>query len=314
MIMNKSYVVYCLILVLTSVACQKTIRTDKVKIGYNPISYDLPFFVAQEKGYFREQGLDVDPVLFATSNLMAEALIAGRIDVITSVSVAVLLGVEQNDPGKFKVFMIHVSSSSRPADYILVKKNASIKSIEDLRGRKIGVHPGSTMLTYAKLALKQFLDPNHDIDIVQLPNQLQIQALVTGQVDALFAYEPVASISLSEGLADVLLAAPKNLIMDPMPSGAYAFSSKLYEDNPEITKKIQTAMEKAVDYIREHEREAKKFIAKFTPIEEEIALKINVVEYWKREEINKTSVQLFSDILYREGILFKKVNTLTFLF
>ena len=52
---------------------------DKIQIGYWPIASGLPFYVALEKGYFKEVGLNVEGVKFASPNQIAEAMIAGRI-------------------------------------------------------------------------------------------------------------------------------------------------------------------------------------------------------------------------------------------
>ena len=54
--------------------------TPKIRIGYWPIAAGLPFYVALEKGYFKEAGLDVEGVKFAGPPQIVEAMIAGRLD------------------------------------------------------------------------------------------------------------------------------------------------------------------------------------------------------------------------------------------
>ena len=53
--------------------------SEKISIGYWPIASGLPFYVALEKGYFKEVGLNVEGVKFANPSQIVEAMIAGRI-------------------------------------------------------------------------------------------------------------------------------------------------------------------------------------------------------------------------------------------
>jgi len=285
-------------------------KPEEIKIGYIPITLDLPFFVAMEKGYFGGEGLKVSPVKFLTSNPMAEALLSGHIDAITSCSLEVVLAIEQNVPGELRVFMVQANTKTRYIDYILVKIDSPISDMADLKGKKIGTFPGSTILTYTKIILRKLaIDPEKDVTIVQLSPQIQIEALSSGQVDALFTLEPIGTVALKEGVAKPLLKGPLYYIMDPLPGGAYAFSAKFVKKNPKLARKIMRAMYKAVDYIRANETQAKMLLPNWTPVSEDLALEINVIPYWKLEEVDREAVQKLSDLLYREKNLFKKVET-----
>ncbi|MDP1968752.1 MAG: ABC transporter substrate-binding protein, partial [Burkholderiaceae bacterium] len=52
----------------------------KIRVGYWPIAAGLPFYAAVEKGYFKEAGLDVEPLKFAGAQQIMEAMLAGRCD------------------------------------------------------------------------------------------------------------------------------------------------------------------------------------------------------------------------------------------
>lgn len=285
-------------------------KPAEVKIGYVPITLDLPFFVAMEKGYFAEEGLKVTPAKFITSNPMAEALMSGQIDAMTSSSLVVLFAIEQNVPQQLRIFMIQANTKSKYMDYILVKKDSPILDITDLKGKKIGAFPGSTILTYTKIILRKLgIDPEKEIKIIQLSPQIQIEALASGQVDALFTLEPIGTVALDKGIAKALVIGPLYYIMDPLPGGAYALSAKFMIENPKLARKIIKAMYKAVDYIRTNETEAKKLLPKWTAVSEDLALKINVIPYWKLNEINKEAVQKLADLLYQEENLIEKIDT-----
>lgn len=295
-------------LLLVSLACPS--KPGEVRIGYVPITLDLPFFVAVDKGFFADEGLKVIPSKFVTTNPEAEALVGGRIDVITSASLEVVFTIEQTAPGQLRIFMVQANTKDRYIDYILVNKDSPIDSVQKLKGKKIGAFPGSTILTYTKIILSRLgLNPEKDVQIVQLPPSSQIDALVSGKVDAIFALEPIGTTALSKSLARSLLTGPLYYIMDPLPGGAYALSSAFTKKNPGLAKKVVRAMDKAVEFIRTHEVEAKKLLPKWTEIPGEFADKINVIPYWKLSEIDKPAVQRLADLLYENGILTKKIET-----
>lgn len=308
----RRFVIIILVLafVTTILITGCTQKPEEVKIGYIPITLDLPFFIAMEKGYFEEEGVKVSAVKFVTSNPMAEALLSGRIDVMTSSSLEVVLAIEQNAPQQQRIFMVQANTKSKYMDYILVKKDSPMSEMIDLKGKKIGTFPGSTILTYTKIIISKFgIDPEKEIKIIQLSPQIQIEALASGQVDALFTLEPIGTIAIEKGVAKPLVIGPLYYIMDPLPGGAYAFSSGFVKKNPRLVSKIIKAMNMAVDYIRTNETEAKKALPKWTAVTEELALKINVIPYWKLEEINKEAVQKLADLLYREKNLIKEIDT-----
>jgi ABC-type nitrate/sulfonate/bicarbonate transport system substrate-binding protein len=97
-------------------------------------------------------------------------------------------------------------------------------------------------------------------------------------------------------------------LMDPLPSGINAFSINFLNGNPTAAKKVYNAMAKAVDFIRENETEAKKLLAKYTPIKEEIALQGNLYEWFKFGEEDTQSIQKIADILYENKLLEKRIN------
>ena len=84
----------------------------KIAIGFWPVASGLPLFVAVEKGYFQEAGLEVEAVKFANPNQVAEALIAGRLQGTGNGVASGALGLaEITSPGLFKIL------TSNPSNY-----------------------------------------------------------------------------------------------------------------------------------------------------------------------------------------------------
>ena len=78
--------------------------TPKIRVGFWPIASGLPFFVAIEKGYFKEAGLDVEGLKFAGAQQVTEAMLAGRSDGSANGTGSANLAIgEIAQPGLFKI-------------------------------------------------------------------------------------------------------------------------------------------------------------------------------------------------------------------
>ena len=126
--------------------CQRPkahVQVSQVSFGYQPFGSNLPFFVAMEKDFFGEQGVKVVPQKIISANDAANAVVNGSIVGNATVPLNVLLNIEENQPGLMKIFMVKTTSKQVWSDYLLVKKGSKIKSIAQLKGKKVGGYPGS---------------------------------------------------------------------------------------------------------------------------------------------------------------------------
>ena len=187
----------------------KPIDINEVIIGYLPITADLPLFVAAEKGFFKEQGLNVKLVKMGSSNEAMNALMAGRTDMEGAVGFSSLMSVEAKISGQFKLYTTGVETDKKYTARILVRKDSNIKSVHDLKGKIIGTYSGLTQLLNLKLVLKNFMDPEKDVTIKQVATSLQVPALQSGQFDALFTIDPYGTIALEKGIGKVLIENPR---------------------------------------------------------------------------------------------------------
>ena len=308
----KRFYVLSLLLILTiffvTSSCAK--KPEMVRIALCPYTGDLPFFVAIDKGYFNEYGFEVKEVRCGNSSEALNALLANKVDVIAPISFSALLAAEIKAPGDVKLFLPGGESDKIVGSYLLVRKDSPFTSIEQLKSKKIGTYTGVTQLLYLKLFLKMVgIDPEKDIEIVQVGPALQAQALDAGQFDALFTIEPYSTVAIEKGIAKVLIENPRvKYIVNPFISGSAAVSSRFLEENPEAVKKVYKAVAKSLDFIRENEEEARNSLPKYTPLEESIARKAGLLEWYKVDEpINMEAIQKISDLLYENGILTSRV-------
>jgi NitT/TauT family transport system substrate-binding protein len=283
---------------------------SEVKIGYLPVTVDLPFFVAMEKGYFVDEGLKVEPVRFETTTQLYDAMLSGRIDATAIGGLTALYGIEANTKGQFKIYAFNANDEINYTDSLIVKVDSNITSPIQLKGKKIGTFPGTTIVVGTKLVMRKYGINDSDYEIVQISPNLQLQALQTGQVDALMTVEPTGTIARLKGIGKSILEAPnEKSIINPFPGGAAAFLSAWAEQHQDLALKIATANDKAIDYIKANPNESKKYLAKYSGLTEDIASETRLCLFWKVNDANKNAIQEYADILYREGIFKEKIDT-----
>jgi NitT/TauT family transport system substrate-binding protein len=297
------------LLLSLSLGSSCTKKQQKVRIGYLAINLSLPFFVALEKGYFTQAGVEVEPVEYTTADQLTNALLARNIDITANTSTSTFLGTIEQSPGFGQIYMISFHDEANYLDALLVKKGSNIKRVEDLKGKKIGIFPGSTNVVNLSIALSGYMNPKTDVEMVQLPPQNHLGALAAGQIDALYTLEPLVTIAIAQGIGEVLLQGLNaKFIVNPFPGGAYVVSTDFYKNSNGTAKKVIEAIYRGVDFIRTNEAEARKSYEKFTPIKGDVAQKTHIGGWWKLEEIQKEKVQRLVDVLYENKLLKSRLN------
>jgi NitT/TauT family transport system substrate-binding protein len=187
-----------------------TSRRVTVKLGSGPPGLNnAGILIAQEKGWFDEQGIDLQVIPFGNAPDIAAPLAAGQLD-------AGLLGINSGLLNAFargvKVKFAADEGSSGPGrfDYvsILVRKelidSGAIKTPADLKGRRIGIVAKGTPSDYGLLnVLKEGGLTLNDVDLTIVPFPNQGPALAAGQIDAAFEIDPWRTQVLDSGTAVV---------------------------------------------------------------------------------------------------------------
>ena len=182
----------------------------KVKVGYLGLTCEAAMFVAYEKGFFKDEGLDIEFVKTDWDGLR-DGLGLGRFDANYTLIMYLLKPIEQGLDVKI-TGGVHSGCLRVQAGL-----KGPIQSVSDLKGKKIGVptHLGSPPFLFASRVLAaKGINPNKDVDWVVLPPEVLGLALDNGQVDAVANSEPIGSILTAEGkvrtIADQAVDPPYN--------------------------------------------------------------------------------------------------------
>ncbi len=278
------------------------LETTKVKIANLPITDGLPLYLALEKGYFKDEGLDVELVKFEAPNQLIDAIMAGQVDFTSPSGAMGITGVADfKNPGKVKIYVAAGDDEKTPTDSIFVKSDSSITSIQGLKGKKLGTLPGIQWRTISTYILaKNNLVANKDVTLVELAPSLQVTALASGEIDALLALEPMSTTLKAKGIGkEILHAAAATTIANPFFPGAGAVRLDFAKQNPNTTEKILKVFARAIKEIRENPDQARQYLKGYTPLDDSLIAQASIHQFRMYNEITESdiaSIQKFYDI------------------
>ncbi len=284
-----------------------TRRSERVRVAYAPIMASLPVFVAQEQQLFEKRRLQVQTISFSSSNDMVGALVAGQVDVLPAVSLVPLIHLEIQHPGKIRVFAHSRMRRENSTYRIVVRGDAHIQTLTDLRGKKLGVFPGTSATRLVSAFLKRKdVDPQ-TITFVQLPSSAQVSSLESGAVDALFAYDPLALISEPgryRALSDSVYAE----LSEPCPLGVSIIARDFERAHPKTAAETTRAIQDAIAYTGAHPDQATALLPRFTRMTPQMASRVNVADLTLSETVDAAALQQFVDVLYQIGEIPERID------
>lgn len=291
-----------------------TFQNVKVNIGYMPFATNWAIYVADKGGFFKKEGLDINLIKFNVGTDGANALLRGDISAFSINTFTDILNIESRTPNSLKLYTLQQSSNKMHGEFLIARNGSNIKSISDLKGRKIGVTPGTFVTAMVKRAYTDKLDFTKEGTIVPLASNLQLQSLQSGQIDALLAFDPTATMAISQNIGYILDDHPWGKISEPFPIGGITFSTSFINSNKEVTVKIATAIKNAIIYGRNHRSSLAPIVSEYTDLESSIAEKISYNEDIYGEEIDSNVLKQTSELYNQLGVVDKVVNTQNLLY
>ena len=194
----------------------------KVRMGIQSTNIGfLPFHVADHKGFYREQGIDLETIFMSTQAVNA-AFARGDIDYSAAVN-GIIQTIVRGVPAK-----ILACAVDRPLQSFVARKD--IRSPRELKGKKIGGStPGGTASLMADLALKHFgLEPGRDVAVVPLRGN-RVAALESGAVDAALLGVPENIIAIDKGYNELLFVGD----IVNFPQNGFGASVKKIQESPQ---------------------------------------------------------------------------------
>lgn len=269
----------------------------KIRVGYWPIAAGLPFYVAIERGFFRDAGLDVEGIKFAGPPQIVEGMIAGRVDGSANGTASAALAVgELASPGLLKIFASNPSNAKYVLDEFIVATASPVKAISELKGKRVGSGPGIQNVTLAKAVLEK--NGVTDAQVIELPIGQHVAAVAVGQIDAAYTLEPTGTVGRLTGTTRVLEAGviAKYILGDPMApwfGGSASLSTAFIKKYPDVTKQYIAAYARGIEYVRKQPADARQYLKGYTAIEGPLTAEVPLAEYTLYNEFTKYDIKMF---------------------
>ncbi|HXA14766.1 MAG TPA: ABC transporter substrate-binding protein [Opitutaceae bacterium] len=187
--MKFTRLIACLIVFASLTALRPVLSADTLKIGYSDWPGYTVFEIANQKGWFKDAGVDVQMVWFDYGPSI-DAFAAGKIDADCIVASDAMGAGATGAASKF----ITIIDYSEGSDMIIGKPG--INSIKDLKGQKVAVELGLVEHFLLLEGLKRNGLSQSDVTLVNTPTNNMPQTLASGSVAAVGAWYPISSQAL----------------------------------------------------------------------------------------------------------------------
>lgn len=232
-------------LIISLVVCSALTHAQeqrvKIRISNSALSVtSLPLLAARDWKLFQERGLDVEIILMSPA-ITVPAMISGEIDYFAGVGP----GAASASISGLPLRAVWVSSDR--VSYSLVA-NPRFKTLQDLKGKKIGVTGslGATNHVSLVIALEKLNLSPRDFNILALPPQEMVRSLESGFIDAASLNPPSLFLAQGRGFPIILDIGP----LVEMPGGGLTVLEKSIKNKPDEVKRIIRAMQTAKDMMR----------------------------------------------------------------
>jgi ABC-type nitrate/sulfonate/bicarbonate transport system substrate-binding protein len=236
---------------------------EKIRIGYIGLSLSsLPLLAARELGFFSKNGIQVENLLL-TFQLSSIALSSGELDYIAGVGPGTVSATLGGSPSR-AVWIV----ANRLIYNVIAQPE--IKTIQDLRGKRIGVSGlGATTHTAFNMGIERAGANPKEFVVVALGPQQQQRAMESRAVDAVMIDPPVLFVLLQKGFSKVLdIGAAVE-----MPVGGLTTLTKTLASKPDQLRRVIKSLQEAKETLISSREKSVGFIVKTMKMDQETATK-----------------------------------------
>ena len=302
---------------MTAFAAEKDGGEEKLtKVTLNEVAHSIfyaPQYVAIEKGYFKDEGLDLTLITGYGADKTMTAVISGEADIGFMGAEASIYAYQE---GATDPVVNFAQLTQRAGNFLVAREEMPNFKWEDLKDKKVlgGRKGGMPEMVFEYILRKNGLDPQKDLMIDQSIDFGSTAAAFSGDTSSDFTveFEPSATALEKEGAGYVV--ASLGVDSGYVPYTSYSAKTSYMEKNPEIIQKFTNALQRGMEYVQTHTPEeiARVIAPQFAETDLDTVTTIVKRYYdqdtWKSNLIfEKESFELLEDILEDAGELKERV-------
>jgi NitT/TauT family transport system substrate-binding protein len=275
-----------------------------IKVSVVPTIDSIPFWIAQENGYFKAEGLDVTGDVAPTGDKSMTKAISGEVDIAATTYTLLFVAKSQNAADLRLV--ADATSASPQSNEILTLPTSPVKHIEDLAGHKVAItskNAPSDILTRSVLK-DHNIDPG-TVTWVPLSQPNMAAALQHGDVDAIYQAEPFVSQAATKVGAYPIADVASGATLD-FPIVGFVATGKWVQDNPKTLAAFQRAMDKATKIATADRAQVERVAVKYAKVEADVAAMMKLPNF--HISLDARRIQRVPDALLRLGSIPSKVD------
>jgi NitT/TauT family transport system substrate-binding protein len=234
----------------TSYSAEKSAKLAPVRFAYVSRSIlDMPYIIARDRGFFKEEGLEVEFV-FMKAIQTVQAMLAGGVDFGTATGTAISAAVNGAD------VRVVFALTDKPSFDMIALPN--ITNLQQMRGKKLGISaPGSLTEILARQILIANKIPLDQVTMLSLgTSDVTYVALKAGTIDATMLQVPQTFIAQDEGYRKIAAGADFYRAVQ----GGLTTTKAVISERPDVVARVVRATQKALRLIRNDKKFAIEFI------------------------------------------------------
>ncbi len=253
-------------------------RAETVRVNYIPILDVTPVFVAIDKGFFKEQGIDIVATPSTGGAAGVPGLMAGAYDVMYSNVVSTLLAQQQGFKLKIVSAGTKQGSGAAPTNGLIARKGDAIKTGKDLEGKTVAVNTRNGVIwLYARSWVAKTGGDPAKVRFKEVPFPQMNDALRSKQVDAAFNVSPFFGAAVG-GTEFELVSLPYDVVQPGVEVGQYVTTEDYFGKHQALLTRYNTAFEKGVAWYNANldNPDLRRIVADFTKMQPELVAKISL--------------------------------------
>ncbi len=297
--LSRLLAVFCLVplFLQTGLAQAKT-----VKLAYIPIGDCLQLYVAEDKGFFAQEGLEVAPMAMKGGAVIAPAVEAGEAQIGWSNAVSIIIAHAKGFDFAFLTSGAISQEGGHRVHSLMIAADSPMTSVKDLAGKTVAINTLGNIneLSLRALAEAEGLDVA-SVKLVEAPFPNMEAALKNGSVDAYIAVEPFVTVAKSHNTAKALVESAHKSFGERFMIGSWFAKKSWVKDNPDTAAAFARAIDKASVFIRDNPEAAREILSANTKLAPELAEKIALPAF--DPKLDPADVQPLVDACAKYGLI-----------